>query len=159
MKIISHRGNVRNKLVADENKPSYIDGAIKSGYDVEVDIRYVDDNFYLGHDTPDYKVNEKWILDRSSHLLFHCKDIRSTEEIMSRSWNLHYFSHLTDPYVLTSHGYIWVDNISLDLNDKCIIPLLSMENIRSYNTKIIYAVCTDYVKFAEYELGSKGLYK
>jgi len=39
MIIISHRGNINGPLVDKENRPSYIDSAIKLDYDVEVDLR------------------------------------------------------------------------------------------------------------------------
>ena len=53
MKLISHRGNIKEPNPKMENSPSYIDIAISSGYDVEIDIRFIDGKFYLGHDDPD----------------------------------------------------------------------------------------------------------
>lgn len=55
--LISHRGNL-NGPDSRENHPDYIDTAIESGYQVEIDLRF-DGNFYLGHDDPQYKVSEK----------------------------------------------------------------------------------------------------
>ena len=43
MKIISHRGNIRGAIPDKENRPSYIDCAIGSGYDVEIDLRMIDE--------------------------------------------------------------------------------------------------------------------
>ena len=43
MKIISHRGNVKGSIPDKENRPSYIDCEIGNGYDVELDIRSIDD--------------------------------------------------------------------------------------------------------------------
>ena len=50
MLLISHRGNINGKFESYENEPNYIDKALSLGYDVEVDVWFVDDNFYLGHD-------------------------------------------------------------------------------------------------------------
>ena len=50
MKIISHRGNIKGPLPDQENRPSYIDCAMGSGYDVEIDLRIVDGELWLGHD-------------------------------------------------------------------------------------------------------------
>ena len=50
MLLISHRGNVKGRFEEFENSPSYIDKAIELGYDVEVDIRYISEVLYLGHD-------------------------------------------------------------------------------------------------------------
>ena len=52
MKIISHRGNIRGAIPDKENRPSYIDCAIGSGYDVEIDLRMIDGELWLGHDEP-----------------------------------------------------------------------------------------------------------
>ena len=48
MKIISHRGNIRGASPDKENRPSYIDCAIGSGYDVEIDLRMIDGELWLG---------------------------------------------------------------------------------------------------------------
>ena len=55
--LISHRGNIDGVNKNFENQPNYIDDAIRAGYDVEVDIWYIDDKLYLGHDTADYQVD------------------------------------------------------------------------------------------------------
>lgn len=159
MKLISHRGNINGTISSEENKPSYIDCAIQSGYDVEIDVRFINNQFYLGHDNPDYIVNDVWILERRDNLLIHCKDLDSVCEFKRRGWDLKCFCHVADPYVLTSDGYVWIHDLTLNLNDRCIIPLITMDDVRLYNKGIVYAVCTDVVKFAEYELASKGLYK
>jgi hypothetical protein len=75
MKLISHRGNYNAILPDRENKPSYIDTTLSMGYDVEVDIRYIDNKFYLGHDKPDIEVSDEWILTRKENIWFHCKKI------------------------------------------------------------------------------------
>ena len=56
MKIISHRGNINETDSSVENSPDQIDNCISLGYDVEIDLRIIDDVFYLGHDTPDHVV-------------------------------------------------------------------------------------------------------
>ena len=50
MKLISHRGNINGKHEGFENNPNYIDTAIEQGYDVEVDIWFISETFFLGHD-------------------------------------------------------------------------------------------------------------
>mgnify|MGYP000464708518 CR=1 FL=1 len=72
MKIISHRGNLRGIVVDKENRPSYIDSAIGCGYEVEVDIRYINNEFWLGHDYAKYEINLKWLTDRKDSLWIHC---------------------------------------------------------------------------------------
>lgn len=60
MKIISHIVNLNGIVPNKENRPSYIDSAIGSGYEVGVDIRYINGEFWFGHDTPDYKTYNYW---------------------------------------------------------------------------------------------------
>ena len=66
MILISHRGNTDGKFESWENEPTYIDKAISEGYDVEVDVWFVDNVLYLGHDKPDYGVDFRWIIDYQS---------------------------------------------------------------------------------------------
>ena len=60
MKIISHRGNIRGPVLDKENRPSYIDCAIGSGYDVEIDVRYSEGALWTGHDQPQYRIDHVW---------------------------------------------------------------------------------------------------
>ena len=39
---ISHRGNIKGPNMDRENRPSYVDAALQLGYDVEVDVRLID---------------------------------------------------------------------------------------------------------------------
>lgn len=144
MKIISHRGNIKGINSENENKPSYIDSAIKLGYEVEIDIRFVDNEFWLGHDYGQYKINEKWMDLRKNYLWFHCKDIESALKLSEMN-NFNFFCHISDDYVLTSTGHLWVHDLTKIITDRCIIPLLSLKDIEEYKNNIPYAICTDYV--------------
>lgn len=157
MKIISHRGNISGPVDAKENRPSYIDCAISLGFEVEVDIRFINGQFYLGHDTPDYIVSEKWIQLRRELLWFHCKNLDAALKLRAISDKIKYFCHTGDPYTLTSNGYVWVHDIKSSLNNYCIIPLLDTVSIIEYDNKIAYAVCTDYVNLCKSNLLEKGL--
>lgn len=158
MKLISHRGNITGPKLDRENAPSYIDTAIAAGYDVEIDIRYLNGNFFLGHDTPDYEVTKTWIEKRKDKLWIHCKNLDAASSI-SKIEGVIFFCHSVDTYVLTSNNYIWVHDLSLKLDNRCIIPLLNEKDIINYNSNVVYAVCTDYISFAKYDLQQKGLYK
>ena len=39
--LISHRGNIDGEFHELENNPTYIESAIKLGYDVEIDVWYI----------------------------------------------------------------------------------------------------------------------
>ena len=143
--LISHRGNL-NGPDRRENHPDYIDEAIKLGYSVEVDLR-CNDGFYLGHDNSQYEVSRGWLSDRCRHLWIHCKDI-SSAYIMCDS-DMRYFFHVGDPFVIIagSDNLIWCHDIALS-NTKCIIPLMGKQDLEKF-TGVYYAICTDYVIYAE----------
>jgi len=144
-KLISHRGNLNGRIIDVENRQDYISDAIKIGYDVEIDVRVKDGSLYLGHDVPQYLIDLDWLQQNGDRLWIHCKDIESYR-IISAFKNLQYFCHSHDSFSLISTFHLWVHDLTLQVNDKCIIPLLNLEDIRNYEFKNgVYAVCTDYV--------------
>ena len=58
---ISHRGNIDKINIKEENKPSYIFKALDHNFNVEVDIWFIENTFYLGHDAPLYEVDMEFI--------------------------------------------------------------------------------------------------
>ena len=153
MKLISHRGNYSGIYPDRENKPSYIDTTLSMGYDVEVDVRYINGEFYLGHDTPDIIISKSWILDRKDNIWFHCKDLYAAQQFKNMDCGIKYFCHSSDDFVLTSTNHIWVHNLELKLDETCIIPLLDEESIENYDNQLVYAVCTDFINICK----SKGM--
>ena len=106
MKLISHRGNINGKIIEAENRPDYIDDTIRLGYDVEIDLWFINGKIYLGHDSFQYEINDKWLNERIDKLWIHCKNVESLNWIKNTS--LHYFWHENDTLTLTSKNYIWV---------------------------------------------------
>ena len=141
-KIISHRGNLNgvNKLL--ENNPDYIDKAIKEGYLVEIDLRIIDSEYWLGHDLPQFKVEQKWLKQRSDKLLIHCKNIEAAIKLPDC---FHTFCHNNDDFCFTNKSFIWVHNLKLKLNNNCLIPLMTVDDIKAHVGKCnsVYGVCTD----------------
>jgi hypothetical protein len=144
MILISHRGNIDGKIPSVENHPSYIDTALNLGYDVEIDVWYVDDKLYLGHDVPQYEVLLEWLELRSPSLWIHCKDMNSlsyfNEYSNKISSQFNYFSHDVDMGVLTSHNYIW----STHLYDRGILVLPELFNREP--TERTLGICSDVIK-------------
>ena len=60
MYFISHRGNTLGPNISKENSVDYINDAIKKGYDVEIDVWFEKENFYLGHYKPTYLLDDKY---------------------------------------------------------------------------------------------------
>jgi len=142
MKIISHRGNIRGEVSDRENAPSYIDCALGNGYDVEIDLRIIGDELWLGHDEPQYKVTHGWIKERKNNLWIHCKNLEAAKE----TWIYQSFCHTGDPFVFTSTGHIWLHDLSKTVDEKTIIPLLSNEEVLKFSDLYtgVYGICTDY---------------
>lgn len=149
MKIISHRGNINGIIENKENRPSYIDAALQLGYDVEIDVRFIDGEFWLGHDIPQYKVDLNWMSLRKKNLWLHCKDGNSAVELCKLNDGFNFFCHSSDPYVLISNNLLWVHDLNGEIGGNCIIPLISEKDINEYNNNIPYAICTDFVKLVE----------
>ena len=105
MRLISHRGNVDGKYPQYENLPEYVDKALDLGYDVEVDVWYISESLFLGHDKAEYTITLDWLLDRSENLWIHCKNHEALEYLSET--NLHYFWHDSDDVTITSKGIIW----------------------------------------------------
>lgn len=105
MKIIAHRGNLDNSNPLRENSPEYIDQAIESGFDVEIDLRCENNYFYLGHDKSQYQVSMLWLYQRKDKLWIHCKDVKSMEVLSNSPVDFHYFWHESDRYTITSKGF------------------------------------------------------
>jgi len=144
MKLISHRGNINGVNPLYENTPKYIDKAISLGYDVEIDIWENSGKFYLGHDEPVHPIKLKWLIKRINNLWIHCKDFNSLNELLET--NLRIFYHQKEEYTIISNNYIWAHNIK-ESNEKCIIPLLSKNEIKNWTPTKVYGVCSDYIEF------------
>ena len=102
---ISHRGNIDGRIINVENSPEYINRALSQDYEVEIDVWFVNDSFYLGHDEPLYLVDEEFL--ENDKLWCHAKNEESFYKMLSNS-KIHCFWHQTDDYTLTSKGIPWV---------------------------------------------------
>jgi hypothetical protein len=105
MRLIAHRGNWSGKKLEFENKPDYIKAAIDYGYDAEVDLWLQKDMLYLGHDAPEYSINQTYIENFSENLWIHAKNIAAIEWLSKT--NFHWFWHENDKITMTNKGYIW----------------------------------------------------
>lgn len=146
MKLISHRGNIRGPVPDKENRPSYIDCAIGNGYDVEIDVRSINGELWLGHDEPQYKITHKWLRERRKNLWIHCKN----SEAAKHCWIYQSFCHTADPFTYTSTGKIWLHDLTMNIDNDMIIPLIDIKSIDNYNGGTPYAICTDYLNLIRF---------
>ena len=144
MRLISHRGNLNGPNKERENHPDYIWEALQAGFEVEIDVWWVNGKFILGHDEPQYKIDHNWLDKRRNYLWLHCKNIEAAKEC----WAYHSFCHSSDPFTYTSTGKIWLHDLEQTFDDATIIPLLDWEMVDSFKThiknEVPYGICTDY---------------
>ncbi len=135
---ISHRGNLEGKSEKNENRPEYIMKAVNKGFDVEIDVWFQKDSFYLGHDYPKFKVDNDFI--SNNRFWCHAKNDEALYE-MSKI-NCHYFWHQNDDYTITSKGIFWVyPGKTLFLNSICVLPELS--DLKEFNC---LGICSDFIE-------------
>ena len=138
MILISHRGNINGINKKYENNPTYIQSAIKKGYNVEIDVWYKN-AFFLGHDRPQFKVSQK-ILENKKFWC-HAKNLEALEKLQKLKTK--YFWHQEDDYTLTSNGYIWTyPGKKLSKKSICVLPELNKKKL----PKLISGICSDFIE-------------
>lgn len=170
MIIISHRGLIDDTDPKWENHPDQIIQTIEDGFFVEADVRFINGEWWLGHDRPQYKISDTFLIRNAYRLIIHAKDIPTLHELfwldvridcmqlvrsvvqLKRPWvnltlnrekgHLHYFFHDQDDCTLTSHGYIWQypKNIKLTSHSIACMPE-RVENWEGLNE--CWGICTD----------------
>jgi len=145
MILISHRGNTNGRIEESENNPEYIDETLRMGFDVESDVWFKNEQWWLGHDEPQYPISSDWLEERQDKLWIHCKNIEAVIEL--ESGNKHYdgfnfFWHEYDTLTLTSLSYIWVYPGKQPIKRSiAVMPELFNDDISS-----CVGVCSDYIQ-------------
>lgn len=144
MILISHRGNLLGKDVSKENSPLAISSAVMMGFDVEVDLRFYDGKVYLGHDEPQYLLEESFLNEFRDMLWVHCKDRNALEYALEQDLNC--FFHSKDDYTLTSKRFIWAYPGSLEagINTIAVLPELYF-NINDLKNRSFSGYCSDFI--------------
>lgn len=141
---ICHRGNQNGQNPNKENHPDYINEALKAGYFVEIDVWHINNKYILGHDQPQYEIDKDFLLNyRFWH---HAKNIEAICKLnMLRPKHLiNCFFHDTDPYTLTSQGWIWSypGQPIIDYQQIVVMP----ERIQEpYDFSKAGGICSDYI--------------
>ena len=138
MYLISHRGNLNGIQKNKENDPGYINNAINKGFDVEVDVRFENNKFFLGHDFSQFEINKEFLLNKkiwchakTSEALFALDEIKA-----------HFFWHQEDDYTITSKGYIWTyPGKKLLSKSICVLP--EKANYKEINC---LGICSDFIE-------------
>jgi len=137
MYLISHRGNVNGIQLENENKPDYLNLALEKGFDVEVDVRFEYNKFFLGHDNSQYEIDKNFLLNKK--VWCHAKNYEAL--LALDKINAHYFWHQEDDYTITSKGYIWTyPGKKLSKISICVLPETS-----NYKKIDCLGICSDFI--------------
>jgi hypothetical protein len=134
---ISHRGNINGRIEEAENRPDYIEDTLRLGYNVEVDVWFLDNKFYLGHDEALYAIDKRFF--DNPRLWVHCKNI---DAVLALQYSkVHYFWHENDTITLTSQGFIWAYPGKQPIkNSIAVMPELYNDDLTS-----CIGICSDYI--------------
>ena len=139
MLLISHRGNIDGPNKDRENNPEYIQNALNNGYEVEVDIWFKNNSFYLGHDKAEFLIDENFL--KKKKLWFHAKNYDALKNL--KNFDINYFWHQEDDYTITSKGNIWVyPGKVFDKNSIAVLP----ERFTDKINLSCEGVCSDYIE-------------
>ena len=139
---IAHRGNLNGPDPKNENNPEYLLQAISNGFYVETDLWLIDNELYLGHDKPDYKVDINFLLNIKEKIFCHCKNIEALHFLITNFNEIECFFHNEDECVLTSKNHIWnYPGIKLTPITICVMP----EYVGQKIDRVCYGVCSDFV--------------
>jgi hypothetical protein len=140
MKLISHRGNTIGTNIERENSPDYVfESSIE--YDVEIDVWLVDNDWYLGHDKPIYKIEESFLANPK--FWCHAKNLSALEAMLQNN-AIHCFWHQTDDVILTSRGFLWTFPGKKLAKEKAIAVMPEMT--KNWDISKAYGVCSDFVE-------------
>jgi len=142
---ISHRGNINGRIEDSENKPEYIDDTIQLGFDVEIDVWYIDGKWWLGHDGPQYEIDFEWMDNRSHKLWIHCKNKQAVEYLVENDYeaaNINWFWHENDAMTLTSFNYVWAYPGKQPIKKSiAVMPEIYNDDISKCS-----GICSDFIK-------------
>ncbi len=156
--IIAHRGLLDGPDEILQNHPDQVKKAIGLGFQVEVDVWYIDGNWFLGHDGPGHSIDWKFLIDHSSMLWIHCKNLEAFFKLKTDiTHQLNYFYHDSDAVVFTSKQLVWTyfgKPETTSTASICVMPEMTytwdkIEQMAKDN--LWYAFCTDWPrKFKEW---------
>lgn len=140
MILISHRGNISGRFENWENEPTYISSAISKGYIVEIDVWYKNRMFWLGHDKPDYGINQSLLDGWGENIWIHAKNLEAFKRLSEQRY--HVFYHTIEPVVITSRGHSWYYTGLDSSGGICVLPELHDFNVPTGST----GICSDYIE-------------
>lgn len=131
-----------------ENQPDYIEKALSSNYQVEIDVWYMPDvsKFFLGHDEPQYPIKKNFL--NRADLWCHAKNIFALEKLTELSLSSAFFWHQKDDFTLTSNNFIWTYP-GQKLGQRSIAVLPETVDYKLSSLKKSAGICSDCIQVFE----------
>lgn len=147
---IAHRGLFNGTNPNTENSPMQIAEALANGFEVEVDIRYLQGKFYLGHDSAQYEVQSNFVLN--TRIWFHAKSIQTLEVLLHNGCSKLFFHDSDEATIAVDTGnqarWIWTYP-GKKLTKRSIAVMPERANYTQEELAGCAGICSDYV--AEYK--------
>jgi hypothetical protein len=144
MKIIAHRANLYGPNPKTENNPETIIKVLSMGFDCEIDVWYINNNWWLGHDLPEWLIDFNFLLNPG--LWVHCKNLEAVNYFSTNNTPIEYFWHQNDDVTLTSSNFLWTFPGKKLYGNRSIavLPEIVLEDYSKDELKKQYGICTDY---------------
>ena len=140
MLFISHRGNI-DGICEYENTIPRIQNVLSLGYDIEIDIWFIEGKYFLGHDEPKEQIVNLEILF-NQHVWVHAKTILTLNRLVNVSPNV--FFHNSDDATLTKSLRIWTF-AGKPIHNNSIACLPENCNYSDKELSQCYGICSDFV--------------
>lgn len=141
-RLISHRANLNGPDKNRENKLEYICECLEIGLDVEIDVHFINNQYYLGHDYKQEIIHLDFMNKWQNNLWIHAKNLEALFQLAKT--NLNFFWHEKDKYTLTSKNYIWTYPRQ-KTTEMSIIVCQNYAETQQYIHKCLYKICTDFI--------------
>ena len=140
MHFISHRGNTFGPEPDNENNPKYIMDTLARGYECEIDVWYIDNSFWLGHDQPEYQISDQFLRYENKRMWCHAKNLDALRIMLNLG--VHCFWHQEDDYTVTSKGWIWAyPNKPGNQRTIAVMPELHNTDVAEFA-----GICSDFIE-------------
>jgi hypothetical protein len=139
LRLISHRGNLNGPNPKLENSPEYVAIALELGFEVEIDVWFSKGQYFLGHDKPQFAIEEEFLQDE--RLWCHAKNLEALEQMIENG-GIHCFWHQSDRVTLTSQNIVWTFPGDEQIKESImVLPEISMK----ISEKSI-GICSDFIQ-------------
>lgn len=134
---ISHRGNIFGSNPSLENKPDHIQTLLDRNINVEIDVWWHNNKFFLGHDTPIHEISQNFLVH--PNLWCHAKNLDALTILLDMKTVC--FWHQEDDHTLTSNNFIWTYPNKINNKNCIVVDITSDWKNKNYNCA---GVCVDY---------------